>query len=124
LPLPPLHLDNFTAFTKQSSAPGVDPGTNGHTGSACQKATYNFLMGLRNKLYLTKPSTKIQLKIDGLMAGTIAGETKKKDKKGGSKKGQKTNNPPEWKQNGRELVPLMVGSYLTHCPSNLNYIYI
>jgi hypothetical protein len=48
----------------------------------------------------------------------------KRDKKGGLKKGQKTNNLQEWKKKGRELVPLMVGSYLTHRPSNLNYICI
>jgi hypothetical protein len=49
------------------------------------------------------------------MAGTIIGKTKK----GQPKKGQKTHSQGTQKKKGRELVPLMVGSYLTHCPSNV-----
>ncbi len=53
------------------------------------------------------------------MAGTIIGETKR----GRPKKGQKTYNPQEPKK-GKELIPLMVGSYLTHGPYNVAYMLI
>jgi hypothetical protein len=49
-----------------------------------------------------------------LMVGTIIRETKR----GRPKKGLKTYNPQEPKK-GKELVPLMVGSYLTNGPYNV-----
>jgi hypothetical protein len=54
-----------------------------------------------------------------LMVKTITGETKR----GRPKKGQKTYNPQEPKK-GKELVPLVVGSYLPHGPYNVAYMLI
>jgi hypothetical protein len=47
----------------------------------------------------------------------------KGNKKERPKKGQKMNNPQDPKK-GKELVLLMVGSYLTHGPFNVTYIQI
>ncbi len=57
------------------------------------------------------------------MAGTIIEETKKRQKRR-VKERPKDEQPTGTKKRERELVPLVVGSYLTHCPSNLNYICI
>jgi len=44
------------------------------------------------------------------MAGIITGETKRE----GHRKAKRQNSPPEPKKQGRELVPQVRGSYLTH----------
>jgi len=49
------------------------------------------------------------------MAKTIIGEIKKE--------GQKMQNPQK-PEKGRELIPLMVGSYFTHDPSNVTCMQI
>jgi hypothetical protein len=48
------------------------------------------------------------------MARTIKGETKRE----GQRKAKKTNNLKEPKK-GKELFPLVVGSYFAHGPSNV-----
>jgi hypothetical protein len=52
------------------------------------------------------------------MAGTITGQTKRER----PKKGQKTTSPQEPKKRERAIVVLMVGSYLTHDPSNVTCV--
>ncbi len=46
------------------------------------------------------------------MAGTITGETTR----GGQRKAKRQTTCKKQKEKGRELVPLVVGSYLTHGP--------
>jgi hypothetical protein len=41
------------------------------------------------------------------------------DKREGQKKSKDTQ--PTWTKEGRELVPLVVGSYLTHSPSDVTH---
>jgi hypothetical protein len=53
-----------------------------------------------------------------LMAGTIARETKREGK---TKVKRRTTHKNQKK---RELAPLVVGSYLTHCPSNVTFMQI
>jgi hypothetical protein len=50
------------------------------------------------------------------MVRTIARETKRE--------GQKMNNLHELKKKGKELIPLVVGSYFTHNPSNVTCMQI
>jgi hypothetical protein len=51
------------------------------------------------------------------MAGTITKKTKEKVKE------RSKNMQPAGTKEGRELVPLVVGSYFTHHPSNVTYMH-
>jgi hypothetical protein len=51
------------------------------------------------------------------IAGTITGEPKRRQRN--AKRQPAHRNP---KKKGRELVPLLVGSYLTHGPSNVTCV--
>jgi hypothetical protein len=53
------------------------------------------------------------------MAQTITGETKRE-----GQKRPKDAQPAGTEKKGRELVPLVVGSYLTHGPSNVTCMQI
>jgi hypothetical protein len=52
------------------------------------------------------------------MAGTITWKTKKKAKK------RSEDTQPARTIEGRELVPLVVGNYFTHCPFNVTCMQI